>query len=196
MPGRLQTLAAAPPIVPRRRTDSGVRLGPWLALALGVAAVSAHAAKPAPQSPSLCAPDERILFTCTAEPGIYSVCASANLSRSSGYLQYRSGRDPLSVEFEYPKQKIHPMDLFAFSVKGDRKRASIKELQFVADGRHHVLRVFESGASAASFGVEIAAPGDKRRLVVPCASTPAAYEHLLKLQALELPAPDFLPDGS
>lgn len=177
---------------PRAIDDAGQRPARgWTRLiAIAFMAVAGPA-----QSTSLCSPEEKVIFSCKTEHGLVSLCASANLSASSGYLQYRSGRDALTVEFEYPKQKLHPTDLFAFSNKGDRARASVTALQFVAEGQHHSLIAFRSASSGVSLSLDITALGGTR-YAFPCAPIPISYERLLNLQALDLPQPDFMPDGS
>jgi hypothetical protein len=165
-----------------------------LALALATAAGLAQAVESPQQSPSLCSPAERILFACIAEGKIHSVCASANLSRSVGYLQYRVGRDPLTIDLEYPNRKIHPRGSFAFAFRGDSARASTKELLFVAAGRRHVVRAFTSTFSSGSFGVEITSPDGNQQLI-PCNPLPIPYERLLKLQSLDLALPNLQADG-
>ena len=62
-----------------------------------------HAAKP--QARTLCAADERIIFSCTLRQPvkIVSVCAAKDLTNEKGYLQYRFGL-PGKVELEFPKK--------------------------------------------------------------------------------------------
>ena len=56
---------------------------------------------------SLCQPDEKIVFSCDTEKKSISVCASGDLSPSSGYVQYRFGnKEKLDISFPEPRQ--HP----------------------------------------------------------------------------------------
>ena len=48
-----------------------------------------------------CAPSERGLFTCSTGTKTISICGSADLTASSGLLQYRFGR-PAALELSYP----------------------------------------------------------------------------------------------
>ncbi|WED44470.1 lysozyme inhibitor LprI family protein [Legionella cardiaca] len=55
---------------------------------------------------SLCQNDEQILFTClTKNNKTISVCASKNLSATSGYMQYRFGQKD-NIEMSYPSSKV------------------------------------------------------------------------------------------
>ena len=56
---------------------------------------------------SLCRPQEKILFSCTLDQGIASVCASENISEKAGYLQFRYG-NAKKLEVAWPKPKFPP----------------------------------------------------------------------------------------
>lgn len=76
-----------------------------------VSPVSATAA------PSLCKADEVTQWSCVTRRKIYSVCASADIGTTAGYLQYRVGQ-PSKVEFSYPTTPQHPKGLFHFYLGG------------------------------------------------------------------------------
>ncbi|WP_158818338.1 hypothetical protein [Methylocapsa sp. S129] len=77
----------------------------WAAAMAGLTLVPALAEA---QS-SLCARDERVIFSCrlTESRKIVSLCSSRDLSPSSGYMQYRFGKAN-AVELAYPPTKIPP----------------------------------------------------------------------------------------
>jgi hypothetical protein len=53
---------------------------------------------------SLCSAQEATVFSCSVTNGkIVSLCASPDLSHDAGYLQYRFGRDPASIELQFPR---------------------------------------------------------------------------------------------
>ena len=56
---------------------------------------------------TLCSGQEAAVFSCTAGKKIISVCASKDLSRSSGYLQYRFGPKG-APEIQVPEAREHP----------------------------------------------------------------------------------------
>jgi hypothetical protein len=68
------------------------------------------------QTNSLCAPDERIIFSCPVEGfgRIASVCASKDLTNDRGYLQYRFGV-PEKIELEYPSDRTGTQQKFEYS---------------------------------------------------------------------------------
>src|ERR1700741_4134038 len=65
---------------------------------------------------SLCAKDERIIFSCPIKrpAKIVSVCASKDLTSDRGYIQYRFGL-PEKVELEYPKERSGSQQKFQYS---------------------------------------------------------------------------------
>jgi len=69
--------------------------------------VSAAAAAPAGPAPSLCESAEEILFSCHAGKKIISICASKDLARDRGYLQYRFGL-PAKIELSVPADRSVP----------------------------------------------------------------------------------------
>lgn len=75
---------------------------------IALAAPDAHA-----RVPSLCTMTENTVWSGTAHAKIYSVCASKNLTPTTGYLQYRAGK-PGKVEFKYPAALIAPRGHFVF----------------------------------------------------------------------------------
>lgn len=73
------------------------------------------AAVAAPGTPSLCLASEKIAFTCSIKGKILSVCTSAQLTGSSGTVQYRFGT-PAKLELEYPAAPRSPKGVFWSSV--------------------------------------------------------------------------------
>jgi hypothetical protein len=65
---------------------------------------------------SLCNTNEKIIFNCNIKnsANILSVCASQNLSKDSGYIQYRFGRKG-AIELEYPAEKEMSRSSFLFA---------------------------------------------------------------------------------
>ncbi len=63
--------------------------------------------------PSLCLSKEPIIFSCRAiNKKIISICASADLDNSNGYLQYRFGLAGKKPELIYPSPFKHPQKHF------------------------------------------------------------------------------------
>ena len=60
---------------------------------------------------SHCSLAERSLWKCSSKQKVYELCASKNLGKSSGYLQYRAGRIG-KIELSYPGELVHPRGLF------------------------------------------------------------------------------------
>jgi hypothetical protein len=64
---------------------------------------------------TLCETSENIVWSCQAGKKIYSLCASKDLSSTTGYLQYRAGTSK-SIELRYPAALKHPRGLIEFSL--------------------------------------------------------------------------------
>lgn len=62
----------------------------------------------------LCQPDEQVIFGCEIKHKLLSVCTSADVSKTSGYVQYRFGK-PGKVELNYPAAKVAPQGKFFLS---------------------------------------------------------------------------------
>ena len=62
---------------------------------------------------SHCSPQEKVIFSCpTSKSKVVSVCASSELTATSGYMQYRFGRLGTPPEFVYPQTQDHPKSHF------------------------------------------------------------------------------------
>jgi hypothetical protein len=137
---------------------------------MSTAAVSGPLAAP----PSLCKPDERVVFSCSTGAHIVSLCASANASKTDGYLQYRFGRGG-SVDLAYPDLSAKPGDAFTsgrlmFSGGGGAwlrfDKGPYAYTIFTAIGRWG-----SSGGPAAISGVAVEKDG-KAFADFPCRSAP------------------------
>jgi hypothetical protein len=63
---------------------------------------------------SLCTSSERVLFSCRMEEKSAALCASADLGRTTGYVQYRFGTAQ-KLDMQYPKEKEPPESNFFIS---------------------------------------------------------------------------------
>lgn len=59
----------------------------------------------------LCKGNEQVIFGCQIKGKFISICASKNLSRTTGYAQYRFGK-PGKIEFSYPVPAKAPEGIF------------------------------------------------------------------------------------
>ena len=57
---------------------------------------------------SLCAPSEDVVFSCPTGKKVVSVCASKNLSSTTGWAQYRFGVPGSAPEITLPVGQVHP----------------------------------------------------------------------------------------
>ena len=86
------------------------------------------------QPNTLCAKDERIIFSCPVKrpAKIVSVCASKDLTSDRGYLQYRFGL-PGKIELEYPKDRRGTQQKFQYT-HYFRAQFDLTEIGFTIDG--------------------------------------------------------------
>lgn len=83
---------------------------------------------------TLCAKSERVIFACVLRrpAKIVSVCASKDLTRDTGYLQYRFG-SPAKIELEYPKERTGTQQKFEYT-HYFRAQVDLNEINFSVDG--------------------------------------------------------------
>jgi len=62
-------------------------------------------------APTLCKADELVVFSCPTGAHTASVCASKDISKSAGALQYRFGKKE-NVDMAYPDAGAKPTDVF------------------------------------------------------------------------------------
>jgi hypothetical protein len=141
------------------------------------AAPTASPAPGVPQPNTLCAKDERVIFSCLAKrpAKIVSVCASKDLAGDRGYLQYRFGL-PGKIELEYPKDRNGTQQKFKYS-HYFRAQFDTTSINFTIDGYEY--SVFddyngEEKPKISSQGVSVTAPGKPKEVSFACRTKPKA----------------------
>lgn len=99
----------------------------WFAAALQPAFAQAEA--------NLCKAEEKVLFNCALEDRLVSVCAAANISPKTGYVQLRYGL-PEQIEIELPETRdtrkgIYKGALFFSGYLGAYLRFDIDRTSFI-----------------------------------------------------------------
>jgi hypothetical protein len=128
-----------------------------------------------PQPNTLCAKDERVIFSCPVKrpAKIVSVCASKDLTGDRGYLQYRFGL-PGKIELEYPKdrngtqQKFHYKHYF-------RAQFDMTSIGFTIDDYEYSVFDDYNGEEKpvqSSQGVSVTAPGKPKEVSFVCRLKP------------------------
>jgi len=135
-------------------------------------------AQPSRQTNTLCAADERVIFSCALrQPArIVSLCASKDLTNEKGYLQYRFGT-PEKVELEFPKDRTKTQQQFEYS-HYFRARVDMTEINFTVSGvSYSVFDDYngEEKREVSEQGVSINWPGtNKKEVRYVCAAKPKA----------------------
>lgn len=107
----------------------------WGAFSFSFSHHTAAAAQPRKLQPgTLCAKDERVIFSCPIKrpAKIVSLCASKDLTSDTGYLQYRFGL-PGNIELEYPKGRTGTQQEFHYT-HYFRARFDLTEIGFNING--------------------------------------------------------------
>ena len=159
---------------------------PTLAIAIAFLFVSALALNPqtsavsqpnALQPNSLCARDERIIFSCPVKrpAKIVSLCASKDLTADKGYLQYRFGL-PEKIELEFPKDRTGTQQQFKYS-HYFRARVDLTEISFTNNGYEYQITDDYNGEekpAQTTQGVSVTAPGKPKEVSLLCRTKPKA----------------------
>src|SRR6266481_2237194 len=130
-----------------------------------------------PQESTLCAKDERVIFSCPIKrpARIVSVCASKDLANDRGYLQYRFGL-PGKIELEYPKDRQSTQAKFQYS-HYFRAQFEMTSINFTIEGYEY--SVFddyndEEKPKISTQGVSVTAPGKPKEVSFVCRMKPKA----------------------
>jgi hypothetical protein len=152
----------------------------------------ARATRSAPTQPnSLCAKTERIVFSCgTKRSGasaargpskIVSLCASRDLDKEHGYLQYRYGL-PGKVELEFPSSQTGTQQLFQHT-HYMRYQVDLTEINFEINGFQYQIFDDYNGEEKppiATAGVNVTSPGRPREAAFICRTKAKADFNLLE----------------
>ncbi|HEU5236494.1 MAG TPA: hypothetical protein VFU37_05090 [Pyrinomonadaceae bacterium] len=123
------------------------------------------------QPNSLCATDERIIFSCPLKKPakIVSLCASKNLTSDRGYLQYRFGL-PGKIELEFPKDRAGTQQKFQYT-HYFRAQVDQTEISFMNNDYEYAITDDYNGEEkpARSIqGVSVTAPGKPKEVSLQC----------------------------
>jgi len=126
---------------------------------------------------SLCARDERIIFSCPVrKPAkIVSLCASKDLTSDRGYLQYRFGM-PGKVELEFPKDRTGTQQRFQYT-HYFRAQVDLTSISFTNNGYEYAITDDYNGEEKPAQsvqGVSVTAPGKPKEVSLTCRVKPKA----------------------
>ena len=129
------------------------------------------------QPNTLCARNERVIFSCPVKrpAKIVSVCASKDLASDRGYLQYRFGL-PGKVELEYPKDRQGTQAKFQYS-HYFRAQFDLTAINFTIDGYQYSVFDDYNGEEKPAVsleGVSVTAPGKPKEVSFVCRTKPKA----------------------
>lgn len=79
---------------------------------------------------TLCSANEEVIFTCVTKRKMYEICASKDLSATSGYMQYRAGLNG-KVEFVFPSRRVVPAGYFKFSLLARGAELTFRNGEFI-----------------------------------------------------------------
>lgn len=139
-----------------------------------------HEAAPL-QANSLCARTEQVIFSCRVKQSakrsqksplkIASLCASTDLDKESGYLQYRFGL-PGKIEFEFPRLRTGTQQMFQYT-HYMRFQVDLTEINFQIDGYQYQIFDAYNGEEkpvVSEQGIKVTVPGKVREVSFVCRS--------------------------
>jgi hypothetical protein len=123
------------------------------------------------QAGTLCNHDEQVIFSCPTRPAarIVSLCASRELTKQSGYVQYRFGQ-PDKIELEFPGQRSGTQQMFHYS-HYMRAQVDETEIRFQLNGYDYAVFSTYNGEERPAIneqGVSVKAPGKERESRLMC----------------------------
>ena len=153
-----------------------------------LASASWSSARAADTQTTLCSDQETVVFSCAlSDRKLVSLCASRNLSRDSGYLQYRFGQDISGIELEYPSRSTRASVAFKYLhhyfAKGGTSAVSFR----IGTFRYSLFRTTSAfGFNGAGVIVDKA---DKRIAYLRCEDSTILMDHdsFYHLSAVGLP---------
>lgn len=129
------------------------------------------------QAGTLCAKNERVIFSCPIKSPakIVSLCASKDLTSDRGYLQYRFGL-PEKIELEFPKERTGTQQKFQYS-HYFRAQVDMTEIGFSINGYQYQITDDYNGEEKPAQtvqGVVVTAPGKPKDVSFSCRIKPKA----------------------
>jgi len=129
------------------------------------------------QAGTLCAKNERVIFSCPIKrpAKIVSLCAAKDLASDRGYLQYRFGL-PEKIELEFPKERSGSQKKFQYS-HYFRAQVDMTEIGFSIDGYQYQITDDYNGEEKPAQtvqGVTVTAPGKPKDVSLSCRIKPKA----------------------
>jgi len=127
------------------------------------------------QAGTLCAKDERVIFSCPLKrpAKIVSLCAAKNLTSDAGYLQYRFGL-PARIELEYPQDRTGTQQKFQYT-HYFRAQVDMTEISFTNGGYEYQITDDYNGEEKPAqtiWGVSVTVPGKPRDVSLTCRARP------------------------
>jgi len=156
-----------------KRMIAAIALGAsvFLSLISGPGTQASRVARQALQANSLCASNERIIFSCPLKKParIVSLCASKNLTSDRGYLQYRFGM-PGKIDLEFPQDRTGTQQKFQYT-HYFRAQVDQTEISFTNNGYDYAITDDYNGEEkpARSIqGISVTAPGKPKEVTLQC----------------------------
>ena len=122
---------------------------------------------------SLCTTGEEVVFNCSLRKSmkLVSLCASAKLSKTEGYLQYRFGM-PDRIELEYPRERVNSQKAFEYS-HYFRAKVDLTEISFTRDG--YAYKLFdeyngEETPTVSGQGISVTSPEARKETTYRCSN--------------------------
>lgn len=139
-------------------------------------------------APTHCKPDEKVIFSCPLKTGkTVSLCASPDLARGTGALQYRFGKTGQPLKLAYPKPAKHPGNYFSLD-SSHGGQWSLHELGFsVGEFRYEIL--VQTNSAIPEDGASLSVFRGRRRVADMECRFDEATNNMWMLEELGIPPP-------
>ena len=138
---------------------------------------------------SLCNVNEQTVFSCATKPSgkIVSLCSSPELTKDTGYLQYRFGL-PKKIELEFPQKRQQTQQAFKYS-HYFRAQVDLTEISFTSNGYQYAIFDDYNGEerpARSEQGVRVMPPNNGKEVTLTCRGRAKAdYSNLGEVLATE-----------
>lgn len=151
-------------------------------------ALSSGAMADEEKAPTHCKSDEKAIFSCPLKNGkTVSLCASPDLARGIGTLQYRFGRSGQPAELTYPKAGRNPAEYFWLD-SSHGGQWSQHELGFsLGQFRYEIL--VQTNSAIPEDGASLSVFRDRRRVADMECRLDNAINNMWMLEELGIPPP-------
>lgn len=135
---------------------------------------------------TLCMPSEKVIFSCPTGKKTLSLCASPDLTKDTGTLQYRFGIAGKKLELVYPRAAGHPREYFKYGDDNVPGQSAYRDLLFSINEYEYLLSVYTNNGTF-EYGAEMAVRKEKKTIRTIECNFDRAINEIWELNAFGIP---------